>query len=94
MDRVSNKKGSGARIVLSPKKLGVDRLQVFCDSQLVANQFLGEYQAQDERMFAYLLLVNNTLVEFEYAIIEQISTEHNSHMDIMPKLATALELDM
>ena len=32
------------------KKLDATHLQVFCDSQLVANQISGEYQARDERM--------------------------------------------
>jgi hypothetical protein len=30
------------------KRLGANRLWVFCDSQLVANQISGEYQARDE----------------------------------------------
>ena len=36
------------------KRLGADRLQVFCDSQLVANQISREYQARDEGMVSYL----------------------------------------
>ena len=36
------------------KRLGADRLRVFCDSQLVANQISREYQARDEGMVSYL----------------------------------------
>ncbi len=47
------------------RKLGASHLQVFCDSQLVANQISGEYQARDERMSAYLLVARSLLAEFE-----------------------------
>ena len=75
-------------------RLGVKHLRVFCDSQLVANQILGEYQARDERMSAYLLVVQSLLVKFEFAQMVQISREHNSHADVLAKLAMALETDM
>jgi ribonuclease HI len=47
------------------KRLGACHLQVFCNSQLVANQISGEYQARDERMSAYLSAVWLLLAEFE-----------------------------
>ena len=40
-------------------RLGADRLQVFCDSQLVVNHILGEYLAWDERMLSYLSIVKS-----------------------------------
>ena len=76
------------------RRLGVDRLQVFCDSQLVANQISREYQARDKRMLAYLLAVQSLLSKFEFTQVEQIGREHNSHADILAKLATALETDL
>ena len=78
----------------SAKRLGADRLQVFCDSQLVANQISGEYQARDERMLAYLLAVRSLLSKFEFTQVEQIGREHNSYADILAKLATALETNL
>ena len=78
----------------SVKRLGADRLQVFYDSQLVANQILMEYQARDERMSAYLLTIRVLLVGFESTWVEQIGREHNSHADILAKLATVLETDL
>uniref|UniRef100_A0A2N9GLJ3 Uncharacterized protein n=1 Tax=Fagus sylvatica TaxID=28930 RepID=A0A2N9GLJ3_FAGSY len=76
------------------KKLGAKHLQIFCDSQLVANQISGEYQARDDRMLAYLAAARTLLAEFNSTHIAQIEREHNSHVDILAKLATALESDI
>ena len=78
----------------SARRLGVDRLRVFCNSQLVVNQISGEYQARDERMASYLRAVKSSLSAFEFIQVEQIGREHNSHVDILAKLATAKETDM
>uniref|UniRef100_A0A2N9FR62 Uncharacterized protein n=1 Tax=Fagus sylvatica TaxID=28930 RepID=A0A2N9FR62_FAGSY len=53
-----------------------------------------EYQARDERMASYLRAVKNSLSAFEFIQVEQIGREHNSHADILAKLATAKETDM
>ena len=47
------------------KKLGANHLQIFCDSQLVANQISGEYQARDDRMSAYVTVARTLLFEFD-----------------------------
>uniref|UniRef100_A0A2N9EUX0 Uncharacterized protein n=1 Tax=Fagus sylvatica TaxID=28930 RepID=A0A2N9EUX0_FAGSY len=75
-------------------KLGANHLQIFCDSQLVANQISGEYQARDDRMSAYLTVARTLLAEFDSTHVAQIGREHNSHTDILAKLATALESDI
>jgi ribonuclease HI len=76
------------------RKLRANQLQIFCDSQLVANQISGEYQARDDRMSAYLTVARTLLAEFGSTHVEQIGREHNSHADILAKLATALESDI
>jgi ribonuclease HI len=76
------------------RKLSASHLQVFCDSQLVANQISGEYQAKDERMSAYLTIAWSLLAEFDSIHVAQIGREHNSYADILAKLATALESDI
>ena len=76
------------------RKLSASHLQVFCDSQLVANQISGEYQAKDERMSAYLTIAQSLLAEFDSIHVAQIGREHNSYADILAKLATTLELDI
>jgi ribonuclease HI len=75
-------------------RLGADHLQVFCDSQLVVNQISGEYLARDERMLSYLSIVKSLLSQFDFVQVEQIRREHNSHADILAKLATALETEL
>ena len=57
----------------------------------MANQVSGEYQARDERMWAYLTVARSPLAEFESIHVAQIGREHNSHADILAKLATTLE---
>ncbi|XP_013601183.1 PREDICTED: uncharacterized protein LOC106308578 [Brassica oleracea var. oleracea] len=39
--------------------LKIRNIHAYCDSQLVASQYSGEYEARDERMDAYLKLVQN-----------------------------------
>ena len=45
--------------------VGVRNLHAHCDSQLVANQYSGEYEAKDARMEAYLNLVSEISGKFE-----------------------------
>uniref|UniRef100_A0A2N9I7G3 Uncharacterized protein n=1 Tax=Fagus sylvatica TaxID=28930 RepID=A0A2N9I7G3_FAGSY len=78
----------------SALRLGADRLQVFCDSQLVVNHISGEYSARDERMMTYLSITKSLLSKFEFVQVEQVRREYNSHADILAKLATALESDL
>ncbi len=75
-------------------RLGADRLQVFCDSQLVVNHISGEYLARDERITSYLSITKSLLSEFDYVQVEQIRREYNSHANILAKLATSLESDL
>ena len=45
-------------------------------------------------MSAYILVARSLLVEFESIHVAQIGREHNSHTNILAKLATALESDI
>ena len=71
-----------------------NHLQIFCDSQLVANQISGEYQARDDRMSAYVTVARTLLFEFDSTHVAQIGRVCNSHADILAKLAMALESDI
>ncbi len=53
----------------------------------MANQISGEYQAD-------LTVARSLQAEFESIHVAQIGREHNSHADILAKLATALESDI
>ena len=54
----------------SAKTLGAQQLIVHCDSLLIASQINGEYMAQDERMAAYLLKVQQTMTNFQAVRVE------------------------
>ena len=60
----------------------------------MVNHVSGEYLARDERMLSYLSIVKSLLSKFDFVQVEQIRREHNSHADILAKLATALESDL
>ena len=45
--------------------LKIHNVHAYCDSQLVASQYIGEYEARDERMDAYLKLVQNLAQSFD-----------------------------
>ena len=36
------------------KKIGEDRVQLYCDSWLVVSQVAGEFEAKNQRMMSYL----------------------------------------
>uniref|UniRef100_A0A2N9HTD2 Integrase catalytic domain-containing protein n=1 Tax=Fagus sylvatica TaxID=28930 RepID=A0A2N9HTD2_FAGSY len=62
--------------------------------QLVVNHISGEYLAWDERMLSYFSIVMSLLSKFDFVQVEQIKRKHDSHADILAKLATALETDL
>lgn len=50
--------------------MGVQRMKVFCDSQLVAYQMLGEYDARGKQMIRNQQVVKSLLEKFEQVYIE------------------------
>uniref|UniRef100_A0A2N9G1K5 Reverse transcriptase domain-containing protein n=1 Tax=Fagus sylvatica TaxID=28930 RepID=A0A2N9G1K5_FAGSY len=100
VDRALNSKGSRAGIVLvSPEGLVLEqavRLKFSASNNEAEYKALmiGEYQARGERMSAYLTVARSLQAEFESIHVAQIGREHNSHADILAKLATALESDI
>jgi ribonuclease HI len=75
------------------RRLGADPLTIYCDSQLIANQFTGEYMVKDERMIAYLDLAKNLLRGFREFNIERVGQEHNGHADSLAGLASSVVPD-
>ncbi|XXG90595.1 hypothetical protein AAC387_Pa12g2323 [Persea americana] len=75
----------------SVKILEARSIVVFSDSQLVASQLNGDYQARDDRMAAYLAHARGLLSQFERAEVLQIGRESNSHADALASLASAVE---
>ena len=60
----------------------------------MVNHISGEYLAREERMLSYLSIVKSLLSKFDLVRVEQIGREHNSHANVLAKLATALETDL
>ncbi|XP_028100374.1 uncharacterized protein LOC114299736 [Camellia sinensis] len=60
---------------------------VFSDSELVVNQVSGEYEARDERMAKYQMLVRLEIKKFAAIRMEQINREENNAADELAGLA-------
>lgn len=76
------------------KKLGAQNLVIHCDSQLVANQFTGEYAARNERMGAYMRMSQKLLKQFKSAYSECFPRTSNSHVDALTILASAVDSNL
>ncbi|XP_077242391.1 uncharacterized protein LOC143882889 [Tasmannia lanceolata] len=65
------------------------RLKVYCDSQLVANQIQGVYEARDERMIKYLSKVRQLADKFKNFEVIRIPRTENTKADVLFKLAAS-----
>ena len=68
--------------------LKIGKIRAFCDSQLVANQFNGEYTARDEKMEAYLIHVQNLAKNFDEFELTRIPRGENTSADALAALAS------
>ncbi|XP_071704481.1 uncharacterized protein [Rutidosis leptorrhynchoides] len=75
---------AGTRIA---QELGVNKLQAYEDSQLVANQVNGTFDANDKSMQSYLALVHSLADTFVDFRISQIPRSQNKQADVFSKLA-------
>lgn len=69
--------------------MGLEKLEIYSDSQLTVNQDKSEYQAKENKMMEYLGKVKGLLVNFVEYIIIQILREENSKIDALARLASA-----
>ncbi|GAV91542.1 RVT_3 domain-containing protein [Cephalotus follicularis] len=70
------------------KHLQVNKLKVYTDSQLVASQVQGVFEAKETIMVSYFGKVMKLQKEFLYLEITQIPREENIKADALYKLAT------
>ena len=70
--------------------MGIRKLDIRSDSQLVVNQLLGTYQARDSKMMAYLAYVKELQTTIEEFNITQVPRLENSHADGLANLASAI----
>jgi ribonuclease HI len=68
--------------------IGAEEVKIYTDSQLVASQVSGEYQAKDERLAEYLTLIKGRLAKFKRVEVQHVPREHNSRSDVLSKLAS------
>ncbi|XP_073101422.1 uncharacterized protein [Elaeis guineensis] len=76
---------AGLRIT---KELGIQKLKIYIDLQLVADQVKGDFEAREENMKKYLQKVKDLTSKFFYFDIQQIPRSENSRADLLSKLAT------
>ncbi|KAL0885917.1 hypothetical protein Bca101_009900 [Brassica carinata] len=69
--------------------LRIRNIHAYCDSQLVANQYSGEYEARDERMDAYLKLVQELARNFDQFALTRIPRSENVQADALAALASS-----
>src|SRR3954469_11348628 len=67
--------------------VGAREVMIYTDSQLVASQVNGNYQAKNDTLAEYLTFVREKMKKFSKADVEHIPREHNSRADVLSKLA-------
>ncbi|XP_058769358.1 uncharacterized protein LOC131643219 [Vicia villosa] len=68
--------------------LGARIVTIYTDSQLVASQVNGDYQAKNELLIEYLAMVKQKTKNFVQVKVEHVPREHNARADILSKLAS------
>ncbi|KAF8093777.1 hypothetical protein N665_0378s0007 [Sinapis alba] len=77
---------AGLRLV---RVVQAKHVHTYCDSQLVANQFLGDYDAKNERMDAYLKILRDLAKEFESFQLTRIPRGENVLADALATLGSS-----
>ncbi|KAF8079829.1 hypothetical protein N665_0998s0008 [Sinapis alba] len=72
------------------KAVRAKRLSAYSDSQLVTSQYSGEYDACNDRMDAYLRLVQNLAKEFEFFELIKVPRGENVCADALAALGSKL----
>ncbi|XP_065050247.1 uncharacterized protein LOC103995026 [Musa acuminata AAA Group] len=76
---------AGLRLAL---EMQVDALHVLTDSQLVAEQLNGGYEARDPVMAKYLAQVKNLTTKFSHFALSNVPRGENERADALAKLAS------
>ncbi|XP_071697662.1 uncharacterized protein [Rutidosis leptorrhynchoides] len=88
-DGASCAEGVGAALLAGiniAHKINVTKLRAFTDSQLMANQFSGSFDAHDPPMQKYLKLLQESAVRFEHFELAQVPRSQNKKADALSKL--------
>ncbi|KAG7564279.1 Ribonuclease H domain [Arabidopsis suecica] len=76
---------AGLRLALA---IGAEKIIAYCDSQLVVNQFTGDYEAKAPRMEAYLSAVKKLAGKFKEFELVRIPRGENTSADALAALAS------
>jgi len=71
--------------------VGADEVVAYCDSQLVVNQFNGDYEAKDSRMEAYLEVVKDLAKNFKKFKLIRIPQGENTTAYALAALALTFD---
>ena len=74
------------------RALGVRKLLVYTDSQLVAKQVNGEYQVKEPILAKYHKIVMDLLKCFEYSSLTEIPRAENTVADSLSRIAGFFEM--
>ncbi|KAG7533112.1 Ribonuclease H-like superfamily [Arabidopsis thaliana x Arabidopsis arenosa] len=74
--------------------VGAEEVIAYCDSQLVVNQFNGDYEAKDLRMEAYLEVVKGLSKEFKKFELIRIPRGENTTADALAALASTSDPEL
>ncbi|XP_016164260.1 uncharacterized protein LOC107606747 [Arachis ipaensis] len=70
------------------REVGATRLEVCSDSQVVASQVNGSYQARDHLLQKYLEKVRELTRQFQEVTVQHVPRERNTRADLLSKLAS------
>ncbi|KAG7533227.1 Ribonuclease H domain [Arabidopsis thaliana x Arabidopsis arenosa] len=74
--------------------VGAEEVVAYCDSQLVLNQFNGDYEAKDLRMEAYLEVVKGLSKDFKKFELIRIPRGENTTADALAALASTIDPEL
>ncbi|CAL9242450.1 unnamed protein product, partial [Arabidopsis halleri] len=74
--------------------VGAKEIVAYCDSQLVVNQFNGDYEAKDSRMEAYLEVVKDLSKNFSKFELIRIPRGENTTADALAALASTSDPEL
>ncbi|XP_073017901.1 uncharacterized protein [Primulina eburnea] len=91
--RASNNEAEYEAVIIGIKAardVGATRVIIYTDSQLVAQQVKGAYEAREDKFIKYLTIIRESSAHFTDWSIEQIPREKNTEADALAKMAASL----
>lgn len=74
-------------------EMDVRYAELYIDSKLLANQFEGTYESRDDRMVAYLEVIQTLARKFTFLTIIQKSRYDICHADALAYLTAVVKVD-